>query len=62
MSITPAAQPDPIQYAVFNGAGQVVDTAETQTAAFRLIDWYTRNRPMWGPYRTDLALAAEVAR
>lgn len=48
---------DPITYTVFNGADEPVETADTQLAAFRLIDWYTVHEPAAGPYSTRLTLA-----
>ena len=38
-------------YVIKDGAGTVIDAAQTQTEAFRLVDWFSRREPEFGPYR-----------
>lgn len=41
----------PIGYAVYNGANELIETVDTNTAALRLIDWLVINESAMGPYR-----------
>jgi hypothetical protein len=54
MNTTPATIPT--SYAVLNGADEVIETADTQTEAFRIIDWYSRHEAHSGPYRAVLRI------